>query len=190
MTGLLLLGILGIALFIGFLTISLRGVPKAVPDTSALSAVSQILTLEGSAFANPGRLLDDTEYQILLSNPDLRKVARHFREERKDLAVLWISSLLLDLNRLWRFRRFLIRRGASAPLSEELRILQTFVTSLVFLTLVKVSITILGPFVFARTTRRARRTVERMSYATAGLLGRIPAARWPEIQRSWTQSAA
>ena len=93
MTILLLFGILGIALFTGFLAISLRGVPKALPDTSALSAVSQILTLEGSSFANPGRLLDDTEYQLLLSNPDLRKVARRFREERRDLAVLWISSL-------------------------------------------------------------------------------------------------
>ena len=187
---LLLFITVGIALFAGFLAMSLAGAPKSVPDTSALSAVSQMLTLEGSTFANPNRLLDDTEYQILLSNPDLRRVARRFREERRDLAVLWISSLRVDLTRLWRFRRFLIRRGVPAPLGQELKILQTFVISFVFLSMVKVSIRVLGPFVFARMTRHARRAVETMSYSTAGLLGRIPAARWPEIQRSWAQSAA
>ena len=112
MTVLLLFMIVGIAMFAGFLAMSLRGAPKEVPDTSALSAVSEMVTLEGSTFANPNRLLDDTEYQILLSNPDLRRVARRFREERRDLAILWISSLLVDLKRLWHFRRFLIRRGA------------------------------------------------------------------------------
>src|ERR1700688_1559062 len=111
MTLLLLFMIVGVALFTGFLAMSLRGAPREVPDRSALSAVSEMVTLEGSTFANPNRLLDDTEYQILLSNPDLRQVAKRFREERKDLAILWISSLLVDLKRLWRFRRFLIRRG-------------------------------------------------------------------------------
>jgi hypothetical protein len=184
------IGIGGAALFAGFVAMSLRGAPRQAPDTSAVSAVRQMVTLEGSNFANPSRLLDDTEYQILLSNPDLRQVARRFREERRDLAILWVSSLLVDLKRLWRFRRFLIRRGAHASLGEELKILQTFVISLAFLSFVRVSIRILGPFVFARTTRRARRAVETMSYSTAGLLGHIPSARWPEIQRSWAQSAA
>ena len=190
MTGLLLFLIVGIVLFIGFLAMSLRGAPKSVPDSSALSAVTQMVALEGSSFANPNRLLDDAEYQILLSNPDLRPLAKRFRKERQELAVLWISSLLIDVKTLWRFRQFLIRQGVSATLGEELEILQAFVLSVVFLSLVKASICVFGPFMLAQATRRARRGVDKMSYATAGVLGRIPPAGWPEIERSWARGAA
>jgi hypothetical protein len=187
-TGLLFFAVVGIALLLGFLALSFRRAPKGVPD-EALSAVSSMLTLEGSSFANPNRLLDDTEYQILLSNPDLRRVARQFRDERQRLAILWISMLLTDLKRLWRFRRFLIRQGVQANLGEEIEVLQAFVVSLIFLSVVRVLLRIWGPFVFARTTRRARSAVERMSYATAGVLGRIPPTGWPEVERSWARSA-
>jgi len=190
MIGLLFFTILGVALFIGFLAISLRGASKSVPDSSALSAFSQIVTLEGSSFANPSRLLDDTEYQIFLSNPDLHKIARQFRKERQELALLWISSLSSDLKTLWRFRKFLIRQGVPATLGEEFETLRVVVLSLMLLSAVKASIRICGPFVFARVTRRARHGVDQMSYATAGLLGRVPRTGWAEIERNWARSAA
>jgi hypothetical protein len=188
MTGLLFFAIVGIALFIGFVVMSLRGVPQGVPE-STLGAFSQIVTLQGSSFANPIRLLDDTEYQIFLSNPDLHNVAKQFRKERRELALLWISLLLGDLRLLWRFRRFLIRQGVAATLGEELETLRVFVLSLLLLSAVKASIWMWGPFVFARATRRARYGVEQMSYVTAGLLGRVPQAGWAEIERNWLRSA-
>jgi hypothetical protein len=188
MTGLLLFAIVGIALFMGFVVASLRGVPRGVPE-SALGAFSQIVTLQGSSFANPIRLLDDTEYQIFRSNPDLHKVAKQFRKERQELALLWISLLLSDLKTLWRFRRFLLRQGVPATLGEEFEILRVFVLSLLLLSAVKASIWLCGPFVFARVTRRARYGVERMSYATAGLLDRVPQTGWAEIERNWMGNA-
>jgi hypothetical protein len=187
---LLLFAVLGLILFISFLWIALRGAPRAVPDSSALGAVSAMLALEGSSFPNPNRLLDDTEYQILLSNPDLRRVARQFRKERQELVLLWISGLLADLKMLWRFRQFLIRQGVAATLREEFDIFLVFAISLSLLTFMKVSTRTLGPFAFARTNRRARRGVEKMSYATAGVLGRIPATVWPEIGRNWARTSA
>lgn len=190
MIGLLLFTIVGIALFIGFLTISLQGIPKGVPDSSALTAVSQMVTLEGVSFANPNRLLDDTEYQILRSHPDLRQIAKRFREDRQELALLWISSLLSDLKKLRRFRQFLIQQGARARFGEELDIQQAFIGSVIFLILLKVSIHTMGPFVFTRGMSRAKRAVDRMSFATAGALARIPPTGWPEIERSWTGMAA
>lgn len=190
MTSVLLFAILGLILFASFLLIGLRGAPRAVPDSSAVGAVSEMLVLEGASFPNPNRLLDDTEYQILLSNPDLQQVARRFRKDRQELLLLWISVLLADLKTLWRFRQFLIRNGVSATFREEADIFLVFALSLVLLTLMKVSIRLLGPFAFARTTRRARRGVEKMSYATAGVLGRIPPAGWAEIGRTWARNAA
>jgi len=186
----MLFAILGLILFVSFLVIGLRGAPKTVPDSSALGAVSDILALEGSSFANPNRLLDDAEYQILLSNPDLRQVARQLRKDRQELVLLWISGLLADLKALWRFRQFLIRQGVAATFREEFDILQVFVLSLFLLTFMKVSIRILGPFAFVRMTRRAKGGVEKMSYATAGVLGRIPPAGWPEIGRNWSRTTA
>jgi hypothetical protein len=189
MTGLLLFAIVGIVLFIGFVAISLRGAPRGIPE-SALGAFGQIVTLQGSAFPNPSRLLDDTEYQIFLSNPDLHKVATQFRKERQELALLWISLLLGDLKTLWRFRRFLIRQGVAATLREEFRTVRVFVLSLALLSAMKASIWICGPFVFARVTRRARFGVEQLSYATADLLGRVPQTGWAELERNWLRIAS
>ena len=189
MMGLLFFAIVALALFAGFLALSLRGAPARNPDSSALGAFNQIVTLQAASFANPVRLLDDTEYQIFLSNPDLHGVARQFRKERQELALLWISLLMRDLNTLWRFRKFLIRQGVAATLREEFETLRVFVLSLFLLAAMKASIRIWGPFVFAQMTRRARHGVEQLSYATAGLLGRVPQAGWAEIERNWARSA-
>jgi hypothetical protein len=190
MTGLLLFAFVGIALLALFLAFSWRGAPRTLPDSSALSAVNQMVTLEASSFPSPQRLLDDTEYQILLSNPDLNRVAKRFRQDRQELAVLWITSLQTDVKTLWRFRRFLIGLGVRSTFREEVAMLQAFLFSLSFLSAAKLSIHILGPFILTRMIRRARGGVDRLSYATAGLLGRIPAAGWPEVGRNWARTAA
>src|ERR1700746_1571884 len=102
---------LGLVLFGGFIVLALQGSPKNLPDSSAVRAVTEIISLEGSSFSNARRLLDDTDYQVLCSNPDLRRLAERLRNERRQLALTWISSLQGDLVTLWRFRRFLIQRG-------------------------------------------------------------------------------
>ena len=138
---------------------------------------------------NPRRLLDDGEYQMLLSNPELQQVAEAIAQGAAGACqVLWISTLLSDLSVLWRFRRFLIRRGVAAGFREEFGILQSFVLSVVFLNLLKISIHAFGPFVLSRMIRDSGSFVDKMSYSAASVLGRVPQAGWPEIERNWTRS--
>src|SRR6202043_606982 len=133
MINLIFFAILGLAVFGSFIFIALQGSPKSLPDSSAVRAVTQIINLEGSSFANARRLLDDTDYQSLCSNPDLRRLAERLRSERKQLALMWISLLQNDLITLWQFRRFLIQRGVPSSLKEELGTLKSLALSLVLL---------------------------------------------------------
>jgi hypothetical protein len=190
MINLILFAIFGLVLFGSFIFLALQGSPKGSPDSSAVRAVADIISLEGSSFANARRLLDDTDYQLLCSNPDLRSLAERLRNERRQLALTWISLLQGDLLTLWRFRRFLIQRGVPSSMSEELRTLQGLVLSLVLLSFIRVSIRAVGPFALPRATRQAGQLVDSMSKGAALVLGRIPAAVWPEIERSWVKSAA
>jgi len=186
-----LFAILGLALFGGFIFIALQGgQKKSLPDSSAVRAVTQIINLEGSSFANARRLLDDTDYQTLCSNPDLRRLAEKLRNERKQLVLMWISTLQSDLITLWRFRRFLVHRGVPSSLKEELSTLQALTLSLALLVFIRLSIRTVGPFALPRATRQAGQLVDSMSKGAAVVLGRIPAAGWAEIERSWANSAA
>lgn len=190
MINLILFTIMGLALFGSFIFIALQGSPKSLPDSSAVQALTEIINLEGSSFLNAKRLLDDTDYQLLCSNPDLRRLAERFRNERRKLALMWISLVQNDLITLWRFRRFLIQRGVPSSMSEELGTLRALVLSLVLLNFIRLSIRALGPFALPRATRQAGQLVEGMSKGAALVLGRIPAAGWAEIERSWVKSAA
>jgi hypothetical protein len=190
MIGLLIFALLGLVLLAGFVILGVMGRPQNAPDSSAMSAVSQMVKLEGIAFAHPRLLLDDTEYQILLATPELHRIAKKLRKERQELVLLWISVLQNDLITLLRFRRFLIRRGVPVGLQEELQTLQRFVLTLVVLNTLKISIRMVGPFALPSTTRHAGRLVDRMSRGVALVLSRIPAAGWPEIERTWIRSAA
>lgn len=190
MINLILFAILGLVLFGSFIFIALQGSPRSLPDSSAVQAVTSIINLEGSSFSSAKRLLDDTDYQVLCSNPDLRHLAERLRNERRKLALTWITLLRQDLVTLWRFRRFLIQRGVSSSVSEELGTLQALVLSLLLLSFLGLSIRAVGPFALPRATRQAAQLVESMSKGAAVVLGRIPAAGWAEIERSWVKSAA
>jgi len=190
MINLVLFTVLGLGLFGSFILIALRDSPRSLPDTSAIHAVGQIINLEGSSFANARRLFDDTDYQVLCSNPDLRRLAERLRHDRKQLALTWLSLLQNDLLTLWRFRRFLIQRGVPSSLGEELRTVQALVLSLLLLQFIRVSIHTAGPFALPRATRQAGQLVDSMSKGAALVLGRIPVAGWAEIERSWVSSAA
>ena len=190
MIGLLFFLFVGLGMFAMFMAVGLGGRRITAPDSSAVSAVTQMIQLGGLSFGNSRRLLDDSEYRILRTNPSLHRLADKLWQERKQLAIEWVSVLMGDLKALLRFRRFLVRRGAPVTAAEELQILATFAFSMSLLFVLKLSIRIAGPFALVQTTRRAGSMVGRMSSNTANLLGRIPSAGWPEIERSWMSSAA
>ena len=162
-------------------------------DASAVAAMGQMVGLKGASFVQGDRLLDDTEYQLLRSNPDLRQVAAQYRKNRRELALMWIDVLLKDLHALWLFRQFVIQRGG-APTKpgedEEWVILRSFVVAVILLNLVKVSVFILGPFALSRMACGARRPVDAVSRAAASALARIPSTGWSDLERAWTNTTA
>ena len=191
MINLIFFAVLGLVLFGSFIFLALPGRGrKSLPDSSAVRAVTEIIDLDGSSFSSAKRLLDDTDYQLLCSNPDLRNLAERLRNDRRQLALTWISQLQNDLLRLWRFRRFLIQQGVPSSVREELGTLQALVLSLTLLTFIRLSIRAAGPFALPRATRQAGQMVDSMSKGAALVLGRIPVAGWAEIERSWAKSAA
>jgi hypothetical protein len=190
MIDLILVSAMGMILLIVFLILGLQGPPKADPDTAALTAVGQMVSLAGNSFVQGDRLLDDAEYRLLRSNPALYPVAVRLRRDRRELALVWIDALLADLQTLWRFRRFVIQQGAPTKLAEEWSILRALIAAIIFLNLLKLSVLALGPFAFARMARHAHRSVDAMSRASAMALGRIPAAGWPDLERAWMSARA
>ena len=180
----------GLVLLIAFVLLGFQGPPKTDADATALEALGQMLSLKGASFVQGDRLLDDTEYRLLRSNPDLHEVAARFRKDRRDLALLWIDVLLKDLEALWRFRRFIIQRGAPTKSGEEWAILRSYIVAQVLLNLMRVSVLTLGPFAFSHLARHARHPVDAMSRAAANALARVPSAGWSELERAWTSTTA
>ncbi len=180
----------GLILFFVFLKIAIQGPQADAPDSNAVLAVRQMVHLHGLSFPSAQRFWDPAEYEMLRSTAELRQVTSVFRRERQELALLWISLLLDDVQTLWRFRRFLVRNAIHAKVGEELQILQTAIGAVAFLSLLRISVHLAGPFALAGGARRARRLVERMSYASAGVLDRMPRAGWADVERDWLKSLA
>ena len=177
--------VVGIVLFFAFLKIAVQGPSSAAPDSSALLAVEQMVNLDGLSFAGGQRLLDPAEFHMLESSAELQEVAAAYRKERQALALLWISMLLNDVSHLWRFRRFLVRSGVPATVSEEMQILLDAVQATLFLSFLRIVISTLGPFAFSGAARNAQQVVEKMSHSSASVLNRLPRQGWPEIERAW-----
>lgn len=190
MIQILSLVVFGVVLFLVFLKIALQGPSASAPDSSAVLAVRQMVSLDGLSFAAGLRLLDSTEFDMLGSTPELREVAATYRKERQALALVWISLLRSDVNGLWRFRRFLVRNGVSATMGEEMQILSDAVRAMLVLTFLRVVIMTFGPFAFSGAARNAHRMVEQMSEASARVLDRMPRHGWAEVERAWQKSAA
>ena len=190
MTSLIFFAVVSVGFLAAFLLLGVKGRAAASPNVSAVTAVGQMIRLGGQRFTNSVRLLDDSEYRTLAANPRLNGVAKQLLSSRKDLTLQWISVLLSDLMSLWRFRRLLVRHGASIRPQEELRILQTFVCCWALLLALKLSVRVAGPFAAASLVREADGFVGKMSDAAASTLARVPSTVWPEIERDWMAQAA
>jgi hypothetical protein len=180
----------GFVLFAAFAKLALQGPPKAEPSSLAISAVGQMVSLQGLSFKRAEQLLESDEYQLLKSTPELAQVAKLYRKERKELVLMWISLLHRDVKTLWSFRRFLVRSGVPATLSEEADIFSTAVMAVTFLGFMYAFTSVFGPFAFSNATGSVRLLVERISSASARILERLPQSGWPEVERSWQKSLA
>jgi hypothetical protein len=190
MTGLILLLVIGIVLAILFAIALFRGAPKPEETRETARIVFEVVDLPGLNFKQAGILFDDSDYRILHGVSALKNIAWNLRRDRRRLALLWLKLLRKDLSSLWRFRRLLASYGASAGPEEELGVATAATLGFVMLWCLSAVILIGGPFVLPALMRSARYQVQKLSLSCARLLGRIPQARWGEIQDAWTIEAS
>ena len=107
------------------------------------------------------------------------------RRDRREIALLWLKLLQDDVRTLWRFRRLLVRNGISVRLTEELHIASTAVLALTYLSVLRVVVSVMGPFALPALLRLAGHLVEATSQLCAQLLSRVPLSMRPEIERQW-----
>jgi len=181
--------VLGLVLFCCILFVGLWDFPGQVRERPAVDAVKQMVKLQGLYFPGAPLLSDDSDYRLLLSQPALRGTAKKLRQSRREASLAWIGMLRADLKSLYRFRQFLVGRGASAGLGEELKIAGAFLLTFALLEWGGLVIRVAGPFALRGMGRRVRAIVELMSYAPALALSRIPETGWPEVRRNWAQNA-
>ena len=186
MTELILLLLVGILLAAVFTLVLLMGSRSRDEEPQAAGTLLEVVSLPGLGFKQAAILFDDSDYRILQGVPALKNTAWHLRRDRRRLALLWLKLLRRDLSLLWRFRRLLTSYGVSASPVEELRVATTAIMGHVMLSGLSVLIMVSGPFVLSALSRNPRLHVEKLSRSCAWLLGRIPPARWSEIQIAWT----
>lgn len=170
------------------LLVAFESAPRNGMNSAALIAVSEMVKLDSLSMRNANRILDSSEYLLLRSDPALTKVARRFRSERRQLALMWLSLLLGDLRKLARFRAFLVRSGLPSNTKQEIEIFSRLACSLIFINLLKTLVFIFGPFVLHGLIQRAKVPLEGMSRATATLLNELPASQWHDVARGWETS--
>src|ERR1700676_4755082 len=78
MIELILFTTVGVGLLTGFLALSFQGSPRKMPESSVMTAVGEMVRLEGLAFTNAAGLLDDADYRLFFSNIYLKQVPKRF----------------------------------------------------------------------------------------------------------------
>lgn len=189
MNQLVLLLITGAAFFVLFLALLLAGRPRVNPDDLPLAELERIVPLNGLVFNQAEVLLNPNDYRMLQSHRELRRVARELRRDRRNIVLLWLRLLQEDILNLWRFRRLLIRSGVPTGIAEEFRIGMGSILVLAFLLVLRIVVTVGGPFAFAQLTRFARQQVEGIYEICAGILIRVPQGTLAGIESQWAASS-
>lgn len=180
---------LGAAFLILFLLWALSGQPEGGNKTPPMAPIEQFVSLPGLAFEGADLLLNDADYRMLRSRPALRPLGQQLKRERGRIALLWLRLLQQDMMSLWRFRRLLVRNGASVRVGSEIRVAVTAFLALLLLFSLRVLVALVGPFAFFSLMSNARNRVEKSSRVCAELLAQLPPSKWPEIQRTWAAEA-
>lgn len=180
---------LGAAFLILFLLWALTSQPEVGNKIPPMAPIEQFVSLPGLAFEAADLLLNDADYRRLRSHAALRTLAQKLRRERGRIVLLWLRLLQQDLMSLWRFRRLLVRNGASVRVGDEIRVAVTALQALLLFSSLRFLVTLAGPFALYSLMSSARNRVEKSSRLCAGLLAQLPQSKWPEIQRNWAAEA-
>lgn len=135
-------------------------------------------------------LFSDEDYRMLASEPKLRSLARELRSDRKNIALEWLRESQKDVFLMWRFRAFLTRFGVTDGVLNELREAARSLLLLCFLSVVRVSVRLLGPYVFSNAAISMRTNVEKIKRSCAATLSTFPREKWPQIAAEWRRAQA
>lgn len=151
---------------------------QAYPFVAGLSAVY------GPHF---DALFQKEDYRRLRMKPELKSVCESFRRDRRRIALMWLAELRSDVRILWEFRRFLVRDGLRVTFREEAGVASAALLALLCVTVVRIAVSIVGPFALVAALRNARCVVERLSNRDAALLAQVPSPRKVEIEQRWSR---
>lgn len=174
---------LGVVLLGIFLYSLRRSVSVSSPRPADTSMLVEVMSLPGLSFNQPETLFDDRDYMFLCALPGMSEVASRFKMDRQKIVLHWLELLQQDVYSLWRLRRLLSREGITTGMTEELKIAGISAFALMSIFLVRTQVRWAGPFAPVALFRRSRRQMEIVSQVYAGLLSKIPTAKWEEFKR-------
>jgi hypothetical protein len=181
----LMLGI-GLLLLASGLFVLVRGFRRSPANSGASDfELSNLLRLVSLEIKNPALLFSDADYRLIQSEPRLRPLARELWKDRRRIALTWLRQCQRDVGLLWRFRRFLVSRGASETLRGELAaVFQLFgLTSL--LTVLRVSVWLWGPYAFTSLSFGVWGYVQMLKRSCARMLEGLPREEWHRVAAEW-----
>lgn len=179
---------LAIGLFL--LALCLAIFVRAVRETSGNSSnsdseLSKVLRLSSLECGDPGRIFSDADYRVLASEPRLRPLARELWQDRRLIALKWLRGCQRDVIAMWRFRRFLVSRGASNTVREELSATCRSLGLIFLLAVLRVSVWLWGPYAFTMIVVGIRDDARQLRSACTRTLERLPQGKRPQVAAEW-----
>src|SRR3989441_67405 len=182
LVALLLFGVL--VLVVGIYTLR-RSPPATAENDASADDLKELIALQSLDFRNMPRLFADSDYQMLLADPRLLRIARELRQDRKRIALHWLKALQQDVFRLWQLRRLLTKYGAAQSTAEELATILHVLRIVSLILLLRLLVFLFGPFRFARGVSEVRRHAHSFSGSCGRAVRRLPSGRWIEFMNEW-----
>ena len=182
LVALLLFGIL--VLVVGLYALR-RPPPATTENDASADDLKELIALRGLDFRNVAGLFADSDYQMLLADPRLLRIALELRQDRKRIALHWLRALQQDVFSLWQLRRLLAKYGAVQSTAEELATILHALGIVSLILLLRLLVFLFGPFRFARGVSEVRGHAHSFSSSCARAVRRLPSGRWIEFINEW-----
>lgn len=173
-------GFLCLALFLALLLQGDRGAADGEVAPAPLPGLSTA-HLENAEIVFAAR----NDYRKVREKPELAKLARRFRRDRRVIVSMWLRELQRDIWTVRDFRRFLVLNGLPVRLRDELAIGLAASGALLYLQCLRALVFVFGPFILIGAVRSAGLPVQYLSRRGARLLDRVPSTVRAQIRQRW-----
>lgn len=152
-------------------------------DGSAITGLS-------STYEHFDVVFSSDDYEKLRTRPELKLVLKRYRRDRRRIALMCLGELTTDVRVLWEFRRFMVRNGLRVELREELAVAVLASSALLYLSIARMIVVVLGPFSSTRVLQAAKVPVERLSDHDVALFAALPVSIRTTVERDWARKLA